>query len=126
MSVRVGDQYWHAYYNEDADKIEWCDYRVRTIRGGYVYAIQKVDNITWGKRSKKHGDFGWLKSIPSYCRERWRVGEKSDYLSKTKSAALRNALSFLRKWEGREEWFERGEKKLTTALKREMTKKKGK
>lgn len=35
---------------------------------------EKVDRITWGKVSKKNGDFGWLKSIPSSYRKQFAVG----------------------------------------------------
>lgn len=40
----------------------------------YVNLVEKKDRVTWGKRSSKHGDFGWLKTIPSACRKQFRVG----------------------------------------------------
>jgi hypothetical protein len=44
---------------------------IRTIRGGKITAIWKLSH-TWGKRSKKQGDFGWLDPIPAWCRNTWR------------------------------------------------------
>ena len=40
----------------------------------YVNITQKLDHVTWGKRSTKNGDLGWLKTIPSYCRKQFAVG----------------------------------------------------
>lgn len=40
----------------------------------FVNLTEKIDLITWGKRSTKNGDYGWLKNIPSYCRKQFSVG----------------------------------------------------
>lgn len=42
----------------------------------YVNLIEKVDGVTWGKRSPKIGDYGWLKNIPAYCRKQFPVGSE--------------------------------------------------
>jgi hypothetical protein len=45
-----------------------------TDKSVYVNIAKKVDHMTWGKRSSKTSDFGWLKSIPSECRKQFKVG----------------------------------------------------
>ncbi|NTI22398.1 hypothetical protein G6M87_11065 [Rhizobium rhizogenes] len=68
------------------------EYHVRTIRGGDVHLIWKLE-CTWGKRSSKSGDFGWLKRIPAWTRTKWRVsGEPPPHLKTTKLAAIRHEL----------------------------------
>ncbi|APX10023.1 hypothetical protein SL034_004257 [Vibrio harveyi] len=39
-----------------------------------VYLTQKVKGVTWGKLSKKHGDFGFYKSISKRFKEDFNVG----------------------------------------------------
>lgn len=41
----------------------------------YVNITRKIEFLTWGRRSKKIGDFGWLKSIPPEFRKQFAVGE---------------------------------------------------
>lgn len=83
--------YWCTVDIEDGTcSIE--EYHVRTVRGGFVHAIWK-NSITWGKLSKKHGDYGWLKSIPEWCREKWRVAaDPPAFLKTTKLAAIRHKI----------------------------------
>lgn len=69
---------------------------IRTIRGGKITAIWKLSH-TWGKRSRKHGDYGWLDPIPAWCRKTWRdEGKRSGpyawSLFTTKRAAVQDAL----------------------------------
>ncbi len=40
----------------------------------FVNITEKVDHLTWGKRSTKNGGYGWLKTIPSYCTRQFAVG----------------------------------------------------
>lgn len=40
----------------------------------YVNLTRKLDYVTWGKRSSKAGDYGWLKSIPDWCTKQFKVG----------------------------------------------------
>lgn len=55
----------------------------------YVNLIWKIDGVSWGKRSSKNGDFGWLK-IPSFCRKQFRVGNDLPHgFFTTKRAALK-------------------------------------
>lgn len=44
-----------------------------------VNIIEKIDLVTWGKRSTKSGDYGWLKTIPSFCRKQFSVGSCLPY-----------------------------------------------
>lgn len=84
---KVGDIY-HSFYLDDEDmSVTWWEHHVRTIRAGKVTAIVK-NPVTWGKRSKKHGDFGWLKNIPQLYRESWSIREKPYDLYKTKLMAI--------------------------------------
>ena len=67
---------------------------VRTIRGGKITAIWKLSH-TWGKRSRKHGDFGWLDPIPAWCRKTWRADQPMPVwfqLFTTKRQAIRDAI----------------------------------
>lgn len=93
MADKIGQVLWQASFYDDG-KFEWCEYVIRTIRGGKVYATEKVDGITWGKLSKKHRDYGWLDPINPMWRRMWREGEpRPAYhdLHTTKLAALRAA-----------------------------------
>ncbi len=93
--MKVGDTYFRALVDEG--KVIIDEYVLRTMRGGYGYLIDKSP-ITWGKRSKKHGDFGWLDPIPTWLRTRFKIenGVPSGF-GKSKSAAIRSALADRRK-----------------------------
>jgi len=41
----------------------------------YVNLVAKIDYLTWGKRSSKNGNYGWLKSISPLFRKQFEVGE---------------------------------------------------
>ncbi|EGQ8101756.1 hypothetical protein [Vibrio parahaemolyticus] len=59
----------------------------------YVNMTQKKKGVTWGKLSKKHFDFGFLKSIPQAYKQQFAVGSdlpKGFYT--TKLAALKYEL----------------------------------
>lgn len=40
----------------------------------YVNLTRKLEYVTWGKRSSKAGDYGWLNSIPDWCTKQFKVG----------------------------------------------------
>jgi hypothetical protein len=70
-------------------------YRVRTIRGGKVYAVQ-VNKWTWIKLAwGKDQSRGWAKKIDPLYRQSCREGEQFDCLHRTKGLALRQA----KKWQ---------------------------
>lgn len=115
-STKVGSIFYsyHAWsYNDGSTEVELKEWHVRTIqcrRGTqtryghkrynadlfnekYVNITAKVKGITWGKRSRKNGDYGWLKSIPSCYREQFMVGEPLPYgVFTTKLQALLFAI----------------------------------
>ena len=93
---KVGKPLFMVTTDDTTGKVEIGEYVIRTIRGGKVSAIYKLDGITWGKRSTKAGDYGWLKTIPKWCRETWsEVGEGRTYLFTTKLAAIRAEMKSL-------------------------------
>lgn len=91
MAVKVGDKFISLFVDKDGS-FSWEDHIVRTIRGGWIYAIHK--NIcTWGKLSKRQGDFGWLPTFHPMFRTRWRVGsERPEELAATRLQAVRYAI----------------------------------
>lgn len=83
--IRKGAVLYAALYyisDDDKAKVEVTEWIVRSIQKRrnstsdqrYVNLAQKLDGITWGKRSRKNGDFGWLPSIPSWCLKQFREG----------------------------------------------------
>ena len=65
----------------------------------YVNLTQKIDRITWGKRSTKNGDYGWLSSIPESFRMQFRVGDPLPYgLYTTERAALVYRIAAEKEW----------------------------
>lgn len=105
---KIGDEYFHLFIDESTGEHEWWIYRVRSVQNRvtksmfpdlipdhvtrYVYAIQ-INEFTWGKRSKKHGDFGWLDPISSVWRDKWKVGTKPHGLFLTKKQALKAEMA---------------------------------
>lgn len=92
--IKVGDIYWEVAVLDGSGAIEWDQWIVRTIRGGKIYVILKT-SYTWGKLSKRHGDFGRIDPIEPWCRKSWRVGEdmpKWYLLATTKRGAILKAL----------------------------------
>lgn len=73
--IKPGDTLYAILHEDDGTPTveRWI---VRTVRGGKATAIWKLTH-TWGKRSKKHGDFGWLDPIPAWCRKSWRIAGSS-------------------------------------------------
>ena len=94
MNYRIGQELYETYADEDG-KCEIKKWKVRTIRGGCVYAVQK-SGCTWGKLSSKNGDFGWFKDIPDFLRRKADVGEKIWGLYTTRLQAWRALLVRLR------------------------------
>lgn len=74
----------------------------------FVYLTQKLKDVTWGKRSRRHGDFGWLKSIPARCRKSFPEGDDlptgfyTTQFSAFKSAIAQKQAEIKRykQWEG--------------------------
>lgn len=108
MVIKRGDILYEAWINIEADlneksKVETCEHHVRTINKNGIYLTEKVMLITWGRRSKKHGDFGWLPAIPKEYVIHFRSQEDFDRRNtgryhKSKSAAYRSVLAEARKY----------------------------
>lgn len=89
----AGEFYFHAWHDDETGKVEIDRYGLRSIRNGRAY-FTLVASFTWGKRSTKHGDFGWLPSIPAWARSNERVGgETIKRYARTKAQALRAAIA---------------------------------
>lgn len=113
--IKVGAVLYRAYSFVDEGKVEtgfeeWIVRNIRarrnskTIRGVSLSAhgieVANVVNLalknssTWGKRSSKTGDFGWLPNIWSGFRKQFKVGADLTYgIYTTKRAALAYALA---------------------------------
>ena len=94
MKYRVGETLFRCSIDDETGRPSRDTYRVRSIRGGKVHAVQ-INEWTWVKlewgRNQAHG---WADSINEVYRVSCLVGERFDYLHRTKGAALRQA----RKW----------------------------
>jgi hypothetical protein len=88
MKYKIGQDLYRPYADGETGKIELDIYKVRTIRGGIVYAVLFSKGFTWVRLSTKTGDYGWGKNIPGYCRERARDGEPFRSLFTTSRQAL--------------------------------------
>lgn len=120
---KVGQSLFMIFCDETTGKVEIAEWIVRTIRGGKVSAIWKFES-TWGKRSKKNGDFGWLPNIPAWARETWRVDSEPNNLKTTKLSAIRKEMrSIDRRWFESDEAFEKAKKNLKSLETRNKTKK---
>jgi len=93
MKKNVGVSRWTASYYDRLELEEWV---FRTARGQKGYLIRK-DSLTWGKRSSKHGDFGFLdKNITDADRRTFRLHNDMPYRA-SKSGALIALMADLRR-----------------------------
>lgn len=107
MAWKVGQDLLKIDVEEPSGKVTFDTYRIRTIRGIWVYATG-VFPWTWGKVSKKHGDFGWKDPIDPMWRQKFRAdeGPKSwSGLATTRIKALEIAIAN-QKAHGRDEDYE--------------------
>jgi len=88
-AFRVGQQLFEVLVSESGS-CEMQTWEVRTVRGGYVTAIQR-NAWTWVKLSTKHGDWGWAKNIDVIWRKTWKQNQNPD-VSRTKKAAWKSIL----------------------------------
>lgn len=90
MAAKVGATWWECFVDDDGS-VEMWEWRIRSIRKGRAFATLKCD-LTWGKLSRRKGDWGWRSSIPRYCRCSWAPGKTLPFgLRSTKLAAVREA-----------------------------------
>lgn len=61
-----------------------------------AFAWQKIDGVTWGKKSSKTGDYGWLPNADPYYRVKIVAGESMPSgIGTTKLAAWQSCLKSL-------------------------------
>ena len=96
LNYRIGQELYRVCVYEDDGQSKMDQWRIRSKRRSRVYAVL-VAPWTWVKRSKKHGDYGWATSIPSWCRESTEDGEPFTRLYTTKLQAWRAAKRSLRR-----------------------------
>ena len=103
--MKIGDVRWECFEYEG--KVEFYEWRCRTIRGGKAYWIRKTAS-TWGKLSKKHGDFGWLDKHIDHRYDRrhcyinkadnpYHFDEVRDDFRPTKLSALKRRITYVKK-----------------------------
>ena len=103
--MKVGAQFFSACVDTEDGKvvITFRDWRIKTIKNSRrslgaelvptAYLVDKVDNLTWGRKSTKTGDYGWLDGIEPYYRVNCCVGDELPKgLATTKEKALRRLL----------------------------------
>jgi len=129
--AKIGHEYLALDISDTDATHSWSVWRVRTIQNRkrssgitvrYVYAIL-VESWTWGKRSTKAGDYGWLDPVPEWCRKKWRADEEPRGIFKTKKDAIKHELATHKKYMSPEDYddpamFDRITTKLENMLKR--------
>lgn len=97
MTLKVGDRCFHVVL--DGARIEYWEYVLRTIRTRsgvkYGYWWNKLPGQTWGKVSKKHGDYGWLSDAWNGWRERYPIASGRPYAA-SKLGAIRDEIANVR------------------------------
>ena len=89
-AYKIGDIFYSAYAEEG--KVHISTHVLRTIRGNVAYVIAK-NECTWGKRSKTHGDYGWLDPVSPSWRQAFPLdGTAIKNMSRSVSGALRKAI----------------------------------
>jgi hypothetical protein len=80
----VGNRLWEAMTMDGkTTKQEWLLRTVRLRKSAgreyiVLYYVAKINGVTWVKRSKKHGDFGWATIIPRHSRKRVYIHRASE------------------------------------------------
>ena len=91
MKYRVGETLFRCVIDDETGRPAYDAYRVRSVRGGKVHAIQVNEwtwiKLAWGRDQAR----GWAKRIEPLYRQSCREGERFDNLHRTKGAALRQA-----------------------------------
>ena len=127
MALKIGQPFFQVHIDPMDGTCVMAEYRVRTIRGGKVTAIQYMPGITWVKLSTKSGDYGWDKSIAPVFRKTWPETDSCEDqgLFTTRSKAWRAAQKRM-KGERFRSWFEDGmAEKADRTIKRMLAQAKG-
>jgi hypothetical protein len=77
------------------EKLEYDKYVLRTVRKGYGYWVWHCHGITWVKLSNQHGDWGYAKSVPEWCRHMHRMDAPAPWAA-TKLGAIAVLIAELR------------------------------
>lgn len=104
MKVNKGDIFYKAWLNIEScqtekSTIEIEEWVVTNFNKNGIYLTQKINRITWGKKSTKNGDFGFLENIDSIFKEHISPGEipLSKLFFKTKVGAFRSSKPIIEK-----------------------------
>ena len=100
--MKKGSIYYKAWVNvktysgDDRTAVIVEEWHVTHVTSKVIYLVQKVDKVTWVKKSRKHFDYGFEDSakIPSYYKMKVFPGQtsKQHELYTTKKAAIRSTL----------------------------------
>jgi hypothetical protein len=94
--VKKGDVFYKSWLNLESCQTQKCSIEIEiwvvtrvNIHG--INLTQKIDKITWGKKSTKNGDFGFFENIESYYRDHIKNSNELQLEGyfKTKSGALK-------------------------------------
>lgn len=150
-TVELGKTYYSAYYEEgyegcedyprEPETVKISEHVLRTVRRparGYLdrealakraHFVKKIPGVTWVKKSKKHYDYGWVKSISQWHKTWFMVGKESDgyfhnfTFSNTIAGAIRQQMAVIRKSSHRSaDYKKKAIKKLTQRLNKELKK----
>ena len=94
--MKVGEQWFDAWRDVDNGRVHIEKLYVRSIRKGKAYLTERVPHLTWGRLSRKTGDYGWLPNPPRWMRHRVSFDQPNPY-GKTKQSAVRKALASARR-----------------------------
>ena len=127
MNLQKGDVLYRAWINIESDlkeksTVEFMEYHVTTINKSGIYLKEKCSS-TYGKLSKKNGDYGWLpvnEYIRRYCMEKFKDMEDFERRGKgkffkSKSAAYRGVLAEAKK-------YKRDASRILTQIEKAITK----
>jgi len=71
--MKVGDIWYSIDYDSETGRASFDEWHIRCIRKGVAHATLKCD-LSWGKLSRRHYDYGWFRNVPALCKCKWRIG----------------------------------------------------
>lgn len=97
--LKKSDILYKCRVDEYEGSIELEEWHVTKVDKRGVFLTEKIERITWGKRSRTNGDYGWLSSIDKLYRDKLQPGEdhKKRNYHKSKSSAHRSVLPELKR-----------------------------
>lgn len=107
MAIKKGDIVYKMWINVESElkeksTLEIEEWHITKIDKRGIFLRQK-DKLTWGKLSKKQGDYGWLPNVEKWVRDYYfkkldNEEELNNTFTKSKSAAYRTVLMQARKY----------------------------